>query len=140
MIGRLVDMADENTTVIVCSDHGFRGPNRTKDGLQLGIQMHSLVGVFAASGPGIRRGVEPEDASVLDITPTILALFGEPIGRDMDGFVIEQAIEEGHLSRFPIRYVDTHETGEPRAADEQPTESPVDDEIKEELRSLGYID
>ncbi|MBN2564377.1 MAG: alkaline phosphatase family protein, partial [Candidatus Eisenbacteria bacterium] len=140
IIGQVLDSIDDDTTVIVCSDHGFRGPKKTKEGLQLGIEMHSLVGVFAAMGPGIRKGAKPADASVFDITPTILALFGEPIGRDMDGFVIEQAIDEGYLERHPVGYIDTYETGEVRQQPGEPVESPVDDQIKEELRSLGYID
>jgi predicted AlkP superfamily phosphohydrolase/phosphomutase len=140
MIGEILDAIDDDSTVIVCSDHGFRGPNRTKEGLQLGIQMHSLVGVFAAMGPGVRVGARPTDASVLDITPTILALFGEPIGRDMDGYVIKQAIDENYLESHPITYIETYETGEPRPQPAEPLESPVDDEIKEQLRSLGYVD
>jgi hypothetical protein len=140
MIGEILDAVDGNSTVIVCSDHGFRGPHRTKEGTQLGIQMHSLDGVLAAMGPGIRKGAEPRDASVFDITPTILALFGEPVARDMDGFVIEEAVSEEHLERYPVTYIDTYETGEARKLPDEPLESPVDDEIKEQLRSLGYID
>jgi predicted AlkP superfamily phosphohydrolase/phosphomutase len=140
MIGEILGAIDEGSTVIICSDHGFRGPYRTKEGTQLGIQMHSLDGVFAAMGPGIRKGVEPRDASVFDITPTILALFGEPVARDMDGFVIEEAFSEEFMERHPITYIDTYETGEERQSPDEPLESPVDDEIKEQLRSLGYIE
>jgi predicted AlkP superfamily phosphohydrolase/phosphomutase len=138
ILGELLAALDEDSTVIVCSDHGFRGPHRTKEGTKLGIAMHRNVGVLAAEGPGIRRGVEGVDASVFDITPTVLELFGEPVGRDMDGFVLSSILEQEHLEENPVGYVDTYETGERGSS--EPVESPVDEEIKEQLRSLGYIE
>ncbi len=139
LIGSVLEAIDENSTVIVCSDHGFRGPRRTKEGIQLGIQMHRAVGVLAAMGPGIRSGGSLSDAGVMDITPTLLALLGEPVGRDMDGFVIEELIDEAYLEQSPVRYIDTYEK---ERVDEngEPLESSVDEEIKEQLRSLGYIE
>jgi len=44
------------------------------------------------SGKHIKRNVEIKGASVLDITPTILELSGIPIGKDMDGKVLSEAI------------------------------------------------
>ena len=140
MLGQLLDSLDENSTVIVCSDHGFRGPLRTKEGIKLGIAMHRPTGVFVAAGPGIRSGAQVTDASVLDVAPTVLALFGEPVGRDMDGFVLTGVIDEERLSDEPVAYVETYEKENGRPAREEPVESPMDEEIKEELRSLGYIE
>ncbi len=140
LIGEILDSIDENSNVIVCSDHGFRGPLRTKEGLQLGIAMHRDIGVLAARGPGIRRGTSLTSASVLDLTPTVLALFGEPVGRDMDGFVLTELLDEQFLADRPVTYVETYEkAGEPEQSGE-PLESELDDAIKEELRSLGYIE
>jgi predicted AlkP superfamily phosphohydrolase/phosphomutase len=140
MIGEVLDAVDEDSIVIVCSDHGFRGPLLTKEGMQLGIKMHRDIGIFAAKGPGIRHSASLTNASVLDLTPTILALFGEPVGRDMDGFVLTELIEEDFLAEHPVEYVDTYEKErEPEDSDE-PIESDLDDAIREELRSLGYIE
>jgi len=140
LIGDVLDSIDENSTVIVCSDHGFRGPLRTKEGLQLGILMHRELGILAAMGPGIRRGGTLANANVLDLTPTVLALLGEPVGRDMDGFVLTDLIDEGHLADYPVTYIDTYESDDEPEQPEEPIESALDDEIKEELRSLGYIE
>jgi len=96
--------------------------------------------VFVAAGPGIRSGAQVTDASVLDVAPTVLALFGEPVGRDMDGFVLTGVIDEERLSDEPVAYVETYEKENGRPAREEPVESPMDEEIKEELRSLGYIE
>ena len=140
IIGEIVERLDEGTTVIVLSDHGFRGPYRDREGLHLGTWMHRPIGVFAAAGPTIAASPErTEDASVMDIAATVLALLGEPVARDMDGYVLTDIIDEGFLKRHPVEYVDTYETGEPDAEGE-PIESPVDEEIKERLRSLGYIE
>jgi len=139
IVGEILDRVDDDSTVILCSDHGFRGPVRTPQGLKLGIWMHRPVGVLAAAGPGIVPSNRQVDASVFDITPTVLALFGEPVGRDMDGFVLTEMLDPDLLAANPVTYVDTHERpGEER--DEEPMESPVDDEIKERLKSIGYID
>jgi arylsulfatase A-like enzyme len=136
----VLDSIDENSTVIVCSDHGFRGPLRTKEGLKLGISMHRELGVLAAMGPGIRRGGTLASANVLDLTPTILALLGEPVGRDMDGFVLTNLIDEGHLADYPVTHIDTYERDDEPEQSEEPIESALDDAIREELRSLGYIE
>jgi hypothetical protein len=47
--------------------------------------------------------------------------------------------EPGFLERHPIRYVASHESGEERGSG-TPLESPMDEGIKEKLRSLGYIE
>jgi predicted AlkP superfamily phosphohydrolase/phosphomutase len=138
IVGEILDRVDEGSTIILCSDHGFQGPVRTRQGLRLGIWMHRPVGVFAAKGPGIVPSDGPVDASVFDVTPTLLAMFGVPVGRDMDGFVMADVIDPGIAGA--VDYVDTHERPEDEGREDEPIESPVDDEIKERLKSLGYIE
>lgn len=143
IIGEILDLVDDDSTIILCSDHGFRGPHRTPGGLKLGIWMHRPIGVLVAAGPGIRPGGQVRDASVFDITPTLLALLGEPVARDMDGFVLEDMLSDDFLDAHPVRYVDTYETGEGRndtEAAESPVDDEIDDEMRERLRSLGYIE
>ena len=137
-VGELLDRIDENSTVIICSDHGFRGPFRSPRGLLLGIWMHRQNGVMVAAGPGIKPSTEILEASVFDVTPTILALLGEPIGRDMDGFVLTEILDDDFEARSPVTYIDTHEHAVASVGEAPETEA-VDDAIKERLRSLGYI-
>lgn len=142
MIGVILAGCDEKTTVILCSDHGFaghRGHPGFEGGLALGPDMHREEGAIAIRGPDVVPGVEIEDASVLDVAPTVLALFGLPVGRDMDGSVLEEVIRPSFLARHPVTYLDTYETSTP-TGEEEPIPSPVDDVIKERLRSLGYIE
>jgi hypothetical protein len=57
----------------------------------------------------------------------------------MDGRPLTEALTGAFLDRHPVVYIDSYElAGEPDG-DLAPVESPVDDEIKEMLRSLGYI-
>jgi predicted AlkP superfamily phosphohydrolase/phosphomutase len=139
LIGEILKRVDPGSTVILCSDHGFKGPMRTPDGLRLGIWMHAPYGVIAADGPGIKKDAKVTDASVFDVTPTLLALFGEPVGRDMDGFVLTSMIDDRFLKDHPVTYTDSYEKEATGTKSEEPVTSPVDDEVKERLRSLGYI-
>jgi predicted AlkP superfamily phosphohydrolase/phosphomutase len=138
MIGEFVEALEDDTTIIVCSDHGFRGLCVGADGaVKCGYWMHRALGAFAAAGPGISESGDVREASVFDVAPTVLALFGEPIGRDMDGLVMREVVDEGFLRDHPVQYVDTYERGE--VVEPEPETSPLDERIKEELRALGYI-
>lgn len=140
MIGQLVAALDDDTTVIVCSDHGFRGHYIGQNGsVKCGYWMHRPLGVFVAAGPGIRESGDVAEASVFDIAPTVLALFGEPVGRDMDGLVIRDVIDESFLRGSPVDYVDTYEVAGEAGVEPEFETSPLDERIKEELRALGYI-
>jgi hypothetical protein len=75
---------------------------------------------------------------VLDVTPTLLALMGLPIGADMDGRVMRKAFRRGFLYEHPVRYVSSYDANV--HADDVPIESPMDDQILERLRALGYIE
>jgi len=143
VVGEFLDRVDDGTILIVTSDHGHSGPKERGDAYAWGIAMHDPTGFFALYGEDIAGGQELTRVSVLDIAPTILALSGLPVAEDMDGRVLEEAIDPGFLERHPIASVATYEHespgGEPGDADEA-IESPLDEEILEELRSLGYID
>ncbi|MGH7682403.1 MAG: hypothetical protein ACRENN_10510, partial [Candidatus Eiseniibacteriota bacterium] len=79
-------------------------------------------------------------ATVLDITPTVLALYGLPTAQDMDGRVIQDALQPNVLKRVAKETrLKTYETARTAGQEEEPLRSPVDDELRERLRSLGYI-
>ena len=90
MLGRLLELAGEETTVVLCSDHGFAtggrraavAPRTADDAATLSHRPH---GVLVMAGPGVRADDTIEGASVMDVAPTILMLLGQPVGRDMDG-------------------------------------------------------
>jgi predicted AlkP superfamily phosphohydrolase/phosphomutase/tetratricopeptide (TPR) repeat protein len=98
MLGALLALADENTTVILMSDHGFH-PDHLRPGYipaePAGPAVeHRHFGILCLKGPGLRVNQPVLGASLLDICPTILTLFGLPPGKDMDGKVLLNAFEQ----------------------------------------------
>jgi len=52
------------------------------------------LGILVMHGPGIRKDTLIAGPNLLDIAPTLLTLFGLPVGEDMDGQPILDAFEE----------------------------------------------
>ncbi|WP_188979986.1 alkaline phosphatase family protein [Halocalculus aciditolerans] len=66
-------------------------------------------GLFAALGPSFRSG-SIDGLSILDLTPTILHLYGNPIPSDMDGCVRKDVFSpESGLANRDIEYTDSYE-------------------------------
>ncbi|MDX1388186.1 MAG: alkaline phosphatase family protein, partial [Acidobacteriota bacterium] len=142
MVGRVLDAVGGDWTVIVVSDHGFKhADNRPATDSRVdhgpGADWHDRFGVLILSGAGIRAGAEVADASVLDVTPTLLALYGMPLGEDMDGRVLEEALTPGFLAEHSPRTILTYEDDTVAAREVAP--SLQDADLMEKLRALGYI-
>lgn len=149
VIGELMEAAGDDYCIILLSDHGFKTgasrPQSKPPPREPGAaRWHRIQGMLMMWGPHIRPGVTLHGASVLDITPTVLALMGLPIAEDMDGRPLTEAIEEDFLRRNPLNTIETYEVkgkppydladGEPPAAD-----SEVNEEMLERLKALGYL-
>ncbi len=98
MLERLLELAGEDTTIMLISDHGFhpdhlRPKSLPKEPAAPALE-HSPYGIVVLKGPGIKQDERIYGASILDVTPTLLTLFGLPSGRDMDGKVMVNAFEE----------------------------------------------
>jgi arylsulfatase A-like enzyme len=133
MIGDFLNEAGPKTDVLLTSDHGFVGGGP-------GVMAHKADGILFAMGPNVKKGGNVSGATVLDITPTVLAFFGLPTAQDMDGRPIEDVLTAPVLKRVAkeTRFA-TYETARAKGETEEPLRSPVDDELRERLRSLGYI-
>jgi predicted AlkP superfamily phosphohydrolase/phosphomutase/tetratricopeptide (TPR) repeat protein len=101
MLGRLLELAGDDATVLLVSDHGYRppppgrsgndeAPARTLEALAL---EHRPQGVCVMRGPRVKSGSTIEGATLLDVTPTVLALLGQPAGADMDGRAWVEALD-----------------------------------------------
>jgi predicted AlkP superfamily phosphohydrolase/phosphomutase len=133
LIGELLRETDRNTSVVICSDHGFGGGGK-------GIMAHKLDGILFVKGPGTPKGGNISGATVLDVTPTVLALFGLPTADDMDGRPVEDALSPAVAKRLSReKRLKTYEMARRPGETQQPIASPVDEELRERLRSLGYI-
>lgn len=143
MLGTLLRKAGEDVTVILMSDHGFHPdhlrPSAIPD-IPAGPAIeHRDFGVLAISGPGIKSDELLHGPSVLDVTPTILTLYGLPVGEDMDGKVLTQAfVEPPAVSSIP--------SWEDVAGDDgrHPPHTHLDPvaahEALEQMIALGYIE
>jgi predicted AlkP superfamily phosphohydrolase/phosphomutase/tetratricopeptide (TPR) repeat protein len=106
MLQTLLDLAGPDATVLLVSDHGFHSDHLRPRGIPAepagpAVQ-HRPFGIFCMKGPHIQQDERIYGATLLDVTPTILTLFGLPVGADMDGRVLVQAFEEPpQVARIP---------------------------------------
>lgn len=143
MLGRILNLIDEETTVIVMSDHGFEsGSKRILEMPKVTAAPaldHRQFGIFVASGPNIKRNEKVFGLGLIDVAPTVLHHFGLPVGKDMDGKVNLDIFKESGVPS----YIDSWENVEgdfgelePEAADDLLS----DEETMEQLIELGYIE
>lgn len=141
MLQSLLDSAGDETTVILVSDHGFHSGSLRDgvDGFDNPTAWHRQQGVVCVSGPGVRPGETLHGASLLDVTPTVLAMMGLPLGRDMDGRPWLEILE-GH---DPPQQIDSWDD-KPGECGCHPEDHETDPESAaaalEQLIALGYIE
>ncbi|MFC1821774.1 alkaline phosphatase family protein [Thermodesulfobacteriota bacterium] len=143
ILGVLLKLAGEDTTVMLISDHGFHPdhlrPARIPHEPAGPAVEHRHYGIFVMKGPEIRQDERIYGASLLDITPTILTLFGLPVGEDMDGKPLIQGFEEF----VNIDTIPSWEEVEGDAGMHPPDQhiDPVEArEVIKQLVALGYIE
>lgn len=142
MLGRYLELAGPDTHVIVLSDHGFHSDERRPSWIPAEpagpAAEHRRLGIFVMAGPGIRQGARIHGSSVLDLTPTVLTLFGLPVGEDMDGTPQVQAwIQRPEIRRIPSWDDVPGEDGRhPPHTEEDPRAAAAE---LEQLIALGYV-
>jgi len=104
---------------------------------------HYPVGMFAASGPGIKRGVELSEMQIAEVAPTVLYSLGLDIPSNFEASVPTSVFEDSHVSDNPVRI------GEPtlppqRALNSRGEVITLDDEeekqLMKQLQALGYME
>lgn len=142
MLGRVMDLIDEDTTIVVMSDHGFESGNKRilkmpKVTAAPALD-HRQFGIFVASGPNIKKNEKIFGLGLIDVAPTILHHFGLPVGKDMDGKVILDIFKE----TTPPKTIESWETVKGDFGELQKEEVDVlsDSETMEQLIELGYIE
>ena len=92
---RMLDLYGDNTgDVVFCyadeygSQHGPQFPSATQG-------MGALHGLFALSGPGVKKGhVLERNVSLKDLVPTVCHLMELPVPADCEGAVVYQALAD----------------------------------------------
>jgi arylsulfatase A-like enzyme len=94
---------------------------------------HTPEGIFLISGPGVAQNKQLNSVHIVDVFPNMLAAWGLPIPESVDGIVYPTIFSD----QKDVIYVNDHqaEDDEIHIIDHAHTE-----EIRDRLRSLGYID
>ncbi len=142
MLETLLTLAGPDTTVLLVSDHGFHSDHLRPRGIPAepagpAVQ-HRPFGIFCMKGPHIQQDERIYGATLLDVTPTILTLFGLPVGADMDGRVLVQAFEEPpQIARIPSWEQEAGECGmHPADLRMDPAAAQA---VLQQFVALGYI-
>ena len=110
--------------------------NRVISPTQL-LEGHREEGIFLAEGPEFRTGTWIEGARLEDVAPTILHLLGCAVPDDMDGKVLDSALDPRYLADNPVRFSEGEQSD---AGDRAERSEEEEAEIRERLQALGYID
>lgn len=143
MLERYLQLADDDTIVMLVSDHGFNSEHMRLNEIPhcntAPAFEHSPFGIFCISGPGIQHDERVYGATLLDIAPTILTCFGIPIGEDMDGKVLLSIFEESTSLKTIPSWEEIE--GECGMHDENERINTSDSaEALQQLVELGYIE
>jgi len=96
---------------------------------------HQTDGVFFAKGASFKN-IAVQDVSILDITPTVMALYDLEVSSEFDGKVLTECIRPEVLESMNIRFGKDEEVShsQRKAMEEGDLE-----EMKSMLKSLGYM-
>jgi tetratricopeptide (TPR) repeat protein len=126
----------------VISDHGFKsGESRLRNRPEIwagnAAKWHRLDGIIGFYGAGVRAGAAVEGATLLDVTPTILALMGLPRATDMPGKPLASVFEDEVVKSFSAETVATLDRD--RGHRDEAATSGATEETMKKLEALGYL-
>lgn len=98
---------------------------------------HSSDGIFLSEGPDIKKASYSKPFSIIDLAPTILHLLKTDIPKGIDGNVLKNIFKKNTPPfKRKTRYSDK-KIKRPTKSQKKPDNS---EEIKDRLRSLGYLE
>jgi tetratricopeptide (TPR) repeat protein len=141
IVGDFLAAIDDDTTLVVLSDHGFElgvlpdDPSRLRDMRRVSEQFHRDHGVLYLYGAGVRASSRLNEPTLLDVAPTLLALGGIPPAQDMPGRVLREAFVALDEPARLATYEDASRRREPVSSGNEA----ADAALLEHLKSLGYL-
>jgi arylsulfatase A-like enzyme len=94
-------------------------------------------GLVALAGTAANSRVKDGAANAVDIAPTVLHALGVPLSRQLAGRALVELFAVDAVRRWPVRHVDSYGPPVEPAAVRQG--QPLDQEMIDRLRSLGYV-
>ena len=142
LLGRLLELTNEDTTVMLISDHGFhpdhlRPKSIPSEPAGPAIE-HRDYGIFVLNGPDIQQDQLIHGANLLDITPTLLSLFGLPVAEDMDGKPLVDVYEQKPEIEWIASWEDV-EGNDGRHPKDMVIDAAESKAALDQLVALGYI-
>jgi len=121
LLGDVLSPADDELIVVVTE------PGRVT------AAADGLMGVVGRSAA--RKGEVA--GRVTDVAPTVLHTLGVPVSRELAGAPLTTLFDDSFARRFPVRHVETY--GRPSTNRSARSGQPLDQEMIDRLRSLGYV-
>jgi Type I phosphodiesterase / nucleotide pyrophosphatase len=87
-------------------------------------------------GPTVNPDASQSGSSTA-VAPTILYALGVPMGKDLPSPPLVDLFDARFRARYPVRFVETY--GVPSAVPQDRAGQPLDQEMIDRLRSLGYV-
>jgi len=144
LLGELLARADDDTLVLLVSDHGFftgeaRPESDPADFATGAPQWHRLHGVIVGDGPGVEPG-RVEGASIYDLAPSVLAALGLPVPEDLPGEVLRPLLPRAARGRAigGDRLASYEVLPRPRPRAERLAAADSEERLRE-LVALGYV-
>jgi hypothetical protein len=97
---------------------------------------HRLDGVLILSGAGVKAGTRLQNASILDLLPTVLHSMEVAVPHDLDGRVLSEAFEASAPAAQPVVYSEANVYKDGASAPDLSHEEM--EEVQEKLRGWGY--
>jgi predicted AlkP superfamily phosphohydrolase/phosphomutase len=139
VMGEVLSWFPADRQTVVLSDHGFFGPRKSG---KKGAAEHSKYGIFLIRSPLYEPGSRFDSLPLYDVCPTMLATLNLPASKEMPGLVMQdcltgfgkrvaEKLEAGRIDSYQALSPDQDFTGE--------KDEVVNEEIRRQLKSLGYI-
>ena len=137
--GEVLSWFPPDRQTVILSDHGFYGPRKSGE---KGAAEHSEWGIFLVRSPLFEANHQFDHIELLDICPTFLALMGLPPAQDMPGRVLTDGLTpdgQKRIAGIEKNRVPTYLSLRPAEGPAGELDESVNEEIRKQLRSLGYI-
>ena len=144
LLGRVLAALPDEETVAVMSDHGFYGPRYEGNRVMRGVAEHRPQGIIALRSPLHEAGARFDRMDIRDVTPTLLALAGLPPSAEMSGGIFTGGMNGGGLKRverLEAELIESYAPLRPHVGPEDSvgTDPELEDAVRRQLESLGYI-
>ncbi len=104
-----------------------------------GTGAHRFNGVLIGCGPRVRRGQDLGEVEIIDVTPTILHLFGVAIPEHVEGRLLDEMLVPGAAAAAPRAVQPSPMQERPAPAGEAAYSEEEARQVEARLRDIGYL-